>query len=66
MELHVHRGAEAASFWQLIYPTGFLFELTHTCLSSVAAKLRNEPIDLRAHYQTGFYLLEELNQACQN
>jgi hypothetical protein len=56
--------AETASFWQLIYPTGFLFELARTCLSGVTLKLRDDSIDLRAHYQAGFYLLEELNQRC--
>jgi len=53
--------AEVASFWQLIYPTRFLFELARACLSGVASKLRNESIDLRADYQAGFYLLEVLN-----
>lgn len=52
---------DANSFWQLIYPTGFLFSLARECLQGVSLQLRAGSIDIRAHYQVGRYLWEELN-----
>ena len=53
--------SQEGPFWQLIYPTGFLFALARACIEGVSTKLQQEPIDIRAHYKAGFYLLEDLN-----
>jgi len=61
--LSVIMGApDKGPFWQLIYPTGFLFNLARTCLAGVSLNLRDKSIDIREHYRAGHYLLEELNQ----
>ena len=61
--LSVVMGApDSGPFWQLIYPTGFLFNLARTCLAGVSLNLRDKSIDIREHYRAGHYLLEELNQ----
>lgn len=54
--------SEYKSFWQLIYPAGFLFRLAQTSLVGMAAELRNKAFDVPTHYQAGLFLLEELNQ----
>jgi hypothetical protein len=53
---------ESDSFWQLIYPTGFLLNLARTCLEGVSPVLKERLIDVSKHYWVGHYLLEDLNQ----
>jgi hypothetical protein len=53
--------SEGRLFWQLIYPTGFLFRLARACLAGVTEELNGNAFDVGAHYRAGLYLLEELN-----